>query len=478
MSEKKRKRSTWEALMWSNQFAWQANKIAYIWLVIFSLLISLNTYIGLSFTEYVVNSAYYLVNNEVKIIRVIVTIMSYTVILIIFQVLKLLIDNLKERLKLDISRDFHGQLNNKLARICWEYYENHETFSKIDEVRQNSLATIIDMVDNSISYILLIPTSMIYIYYLLQINIVVIPFYILLVIVFNLKIAGKMFTQIGEYWKEVQPYTRKQNYFFNMCGDRISHQEYRFLRLFNLSSLLWEENFESEFKIKIKIFKKHEITLQTARLIFNIPYIMMMIFIGFEIMQNKHEIGYLIMANSLLNQIIDTCLQTQNSISTNRIKYIFIHTLNDVMNFKEEPTNTFSRNFNSIELKDISYTYPQSAKKALDNFNLSIKKGEKLAIVGVNGSGKTTFTNILSGLIYDYQGSIYDGEELIVLKHFVSCINQDFAQYQMTIKENIAAGNPEKDFTDEEITKLINKVGLGKIIDTLPQGIHTYLGQL
>jgi ATP-binding cassette subfamily B protein len=77
---------------------------------------------------------------------------------------------------------------------------------------------------------------------------------------------------------------------------------------------------------------------------------------------------------------------------------------------------------------------------------------------------------------------IVDGHKGIkagsILRSSVSCILQDFAQYQMTIRENIEVGYANHKFTEDEIWSLLNKVGLKEIVEKLPKGIDTELGQL
>jgi len=210
----------------------------------------------------------------------------------------------------------------------------------------------------------------------------------------------------------------------------------------------------------------------------------MMIFIALEIAAGLHNIGFLIMANTLFNNIINTCLGIQKNLTNNKIESVFIKAYEEVMNYKDDIIISNKIPYKEkiymgdIYMKDITYKYPQSEAKALNKLNLYIKKGEKIAIVGYNGSGKTTCTNILMGLTSKYEGIITDGQNLINLRNSISCILQNFAQYQMTIKENIEAGFAEHKFTDEEIISLLDRVGLKDIVLKLEKGIYTQLGQL
>lgn len=467
-----------EALKRSNEIAIKANKKAYILLILTSIAVSAGTFVNLAFAEYAINSAYNLFGRKKDFNTVISGILAFTVAILLFNGLGLIRQMLSNRLMLDITYYFESTLNDKLGSIKWEYYENNETFIKIHEVRNRTLETFKSMVNSIIFYITVVPTAAVYGYYLFQINIFAVIIYFMLVVVFNLMIAGKMFSQLGHLWEEIQSYSHRQKYFFNFSGDKTTHQEFKFNRLFDYASNLWEKSYDSEYRIRLKIFAKHEITLQTARIIFNLPYVSMMVFIAFEIAAGLHEIGFLVMANSLFNNIINTCLNIQGNITNNRIDSVFIKAFDEVMSYE----NDFSANGlpykGDICLENITYTYPHSKAKALDQLNLYIKRAEKIAIVGYNGSGKTTCTNMLMALTDKFVGKITDGKKAINLRNSISCILQDFAQYQMTIRENIEAGYAGCRLSDEEILSILDKVGLKEVVLKLEKGIDSRLGQL
>jgi len=182
-------------------------------------------------------------------------------------------------------------------------------------------------------------------------------------------------------------------------------------------------------------------------------------------------IGFFTMVNSLLNSITNNINQIQNIINTDIIESVFVWSYNDLLTLEEDVKKSPDIS-KAIHFNRVDYTYPQSTKKALNDFNMHIFKGEKIAIVGKNGSGKTTCMNMLLSLMNPENGQVVGTENII------SCINQDFSHYQMTIKENIIMGYPSKIISDNEIRSLLEKVGLKKEIEGLENGIYTNLGQL
>lgn len=221
----------------------------------------------------------------------------------------------------------------------------------------------------------------------------------------------------------------------------------------------------------------------------NIFYAVISIFILYfvvkEIACGNQEIGYfsVIISNiiSFGYMLKDIGYAFQYDVRDNNVYKSYL----EIMDLDEdiENNNQCLPDKFTIEFKDVIFTYPQSENKALNGFNIKIHENEVIAIVGFNGSGKTTFVNLLTELTKKYQGEIIVNGKVInnemgIIKNSTSCIFQDFLQYSFTIKQNICLGNLEKDFTDEEIENILDKVGLLNYVKTLPNGINTMLGQI
>lgn len=471
----KKKTHTLRALKVANSVAIKSNKKAYIGLILLSLVMTVDVFVSLALAEYTVNCAYNLYSGKTGFKTVVIGMSLFAAAAFAFMLIEMCRRMVENKLMLDVNYYFENNLNSKLASIKWDYYESHDTYLKIHEVRTRTLDVIRSMISSTISYIKAVPITIILGYYLFQINIFAVLIYVVMVVIFN-RSAGKMFDTLGGLWEEIQPYSQKQNYFLGMSGDKVTHQEFKFNRLYGFASKRWETLYNSEYKIRLKIFRKHEITMQAARIIFNIPYIAMLIIVAYEIAMGKHEIGFLFMANQLLNNVIDNFMDVQSQIADNRVNSRFVDIYDEVNNLEDAVDKQAMPVSQEINLTSVTYTYPQSDFKALDGLNFTIKNGEKIAVVGVNGSGKTTCTNILMSLTDNFAGSVTSAGNPI--SPAVSCILQDFAQYQMTVRENIEVGNSTKQFTDDEIITILDKVGLKEIILSFEKGINTPLGQL
>lgn len=136
--------------------------------------------------------------------------------------------------------------------------------------------------------------------------------------------------------------------------------------------------------------------------------------------------------------------------------------------------------FESLEFKNVTFTYPGSDRKIIDNLSFRINKGEKISIVGVNNAGKTTIVKILLRFFDIDSGEIlYNNVNINKISNKslydkITGVFQDFAIMPFTIKENIV-GN--KDYEEEKTSEIIKQLDLCEKIKELPNGINTYLNK-
>ena len=134
----------------------------------------------------------------------------------------------------------------------------------------------------------------------------------------------------------------------------------------------------------------------------------------------------------------------------------------------------------AVEIRDLKFSYVPE-KPLIDDFNLSVKPGQRVAIVGPTGCGKTTFINLLMRFYDPDGGSIeLDGVDTMAmnratLRRSVGMVLQDTWLKAGTIRENIAMGKP--DATDEEVIAAAKQAHAHSFIKRLPQGYNTVIGE-
>jgi len=136
-----------------------------------------------------------------------------------------------------------------------------------------------------------------------------------------------------------------------------------------------------------------------------------------------------------------------------------------------------------LEFKNVSFAYPGSSRKALNDVSLQIRPGDSLALVGENGSGKTTLIKLLTRLYEPTEGRILlDGVALQdwdveALRQRIGVIFQDFGRYQFSVGENIGAGDVRYIDDPERWAKAAETGMAAPFIGEMPEGYETQLGR-
>lgn len=136
----------------------------------------------------------------------------------------------------------------------------------------------------------------------------------------------------------------------------------------------------------------------------------------------------------------------------------------------------------SIEFRDVSFSYPNTTKKVLDHFNYVIQKGDQIGIVGESGAGKSTILRLLLRFYQPSEGNIYinripiDQISFQELHQRFAFLEQETYLFDTTIEKNIAISKP--DATMDEIKTAAQRAGIADFIETLPDGYQTEMGQM
>ncbi|MCH5256709.1 MAG: ABC transporter ATP-binding protein [Lachnospiraceae bacterium] len=137
---------------------------------------------------------------------------------------------------------------------------------------------------------------------------------------------------------------------------------------------------------------------------------------------------------------------------------------------------------NKIELKNITYKYPNTNTLIFDNADMEIPVGKSVGIVGTSGAGKTTVVDILLGLLQLQSGEILaDGVE--VREHYqgwlknIGYIPQTIFMIDSSIRKNVAFGYADEDIDDEKVWEALREAQLDEFVRGLPEGLDTSIGE-
>jgi ABC-type multidrug transport system fused ATPase/permease subunit len=153
-----------------------------------------------------------------------------------------------------------------------------------------------------------------------------------------------------------------------------------------------------------------------------------------------------------------------------------------VSHVKQNLSSELSRIKKSICLERLTYCYPECDQPALQNICLEIKKGQSVGLIGKSGAGKTTLVDVILGLLTPQRGDIkVDGvsiyRDLRSWQNLIGYIPQSIFLMDDTIERNIAFGVPDHLIDLKRLQKAIQSAQLTEVIENLPDGIKTKIGE-
>ncbi len=184
-------------------------------------------------------------------------------------------------------------------------------------------------------------------------------------------------------------------------------------------------------------------------------------------------------------------LQSQFSNLLSGITGIYQNLLymRNLYEFLELPTTdhdageTWTGPIEEVELRGVYFRYPLTERDVLTDVSFKVSRGQTLALVGENGAGKSTIVKLITGLYQPTAGQILvNGQDArrfspSSLREQMSTVFQDFGQYQMTVRENIALGDVEAVADDDAVMRAAAQAGADEFIEQLPEGYDNMLGR-
>jgi len=137
-----------------------------------------------------------------------------------------------------------------------------------------------------------------------------------------------------------------------------------------------------------------------------------------------------------------------------------------------------------IAFEDVGFSYPGGTGPAVEGLNLHIRSGELIALVGENGAGKSTLVKLLLRFYDAQKGAVRIGGVDVrdmdpeALRSRIGVLFQDYATYELSVKENIIMGWPYRDIEDERIAKSLKDSRSEWLISKLPNGLESKVGRL
>ena len=140
-------------------------------------------------------------------------------------------------------------------------------------------------------------------------------------------------------------------------------------------------------------------------------------------------------------------------------------------------------NFQNIELVNLSFRYKTTNTMILEDVNVLIETGDRIGIVGGSGSGKSTFSDLLLGLIEPTHGSILingcemEAKRLRAWQNIIAHVPQDLFIQNSSLAENVAFGLAKNEIDVARVMEVLDDVGMAEFVMSLPKGVWSFLGE-
>ena len=289
---------------------------------------------------------------------------------------------------------------------------------------------------------------------------------------------------------------RKANYYRELLLGKIHSKELRIFKLKNRFLDLWSMSFRKFSNAKYKFEKKAMLLSSIPGVLQHIISLGLTLYFLYIVYIDKLTVGDFVFLQRIMFNLVWRMAEIVNIFSreiSESYKYIEKYEnftgnisknqFNDLADYKLNKFNITEGEFGELCFENVTYSYPNQEGNAVENINFKIKKGEVVSLLGYNGSGKTTMSKLMCGILQDYEGKITlnnkDIKEILEedLYRYFGIGFQDFTKYSLSLNENVGFGMIEKINAREEIQKAIEKGNLTDIIDTLPNGTDTIIGK-
>lgn len=450
----------------SFKYLWRASKSNVFVLLLVIPLQALLPSITLYIANYLIDNVYSLSN---KILYIVLA--AWGLSFLLNNVFAPLVTLVQGKLTDDLTFKLNYDIMKKSEEIeTIDYYEDHNFYNDIEILSSESswrpvnlLVFGTSIISNAILFV-----SMLFIFASFHL---LIALAMLFVLVPQAIIAYSLQAQAFETLVSNSEESRKLEYYSQTL---LSSKSIKEVRLYNLYKFFIDKYTASFNKIKKGVHKERKKKFRNSLFFLIVTALISVgtfIYIIYSIRKGSLGLGAIMLFAS---SVVYAMNSMSRLIEDSSLLYDTLLYMEKFFKFNEIKTDVECGNhempddIDSIEFKNISFTYPNGDKKSLNNISFSVNKGEKIAIVGENGAGKTTLVKLLSRFY-----KLDDGDILIsgvpisnysyeAYREKIAAIFQDFAKFDLSIRENIVISDLNKKENKNEIELALKKSGFDK----------------
>lgn len=406
-------------------------------------------------------------------------IIIYGILLLILTILGYIDNYPEQKLKHGLYLDFKLQSLRKMKTIDYLEYQKLGTgnlIQKIEEGATSSTNIIMNFYLNVFRKLL--PTSLFSLIFIYQVK-KELTLFILVGYLFVILITNLILKRLYNLKEDILVNSEYLNK--HLVRGFMELVVFRTNKKYDMEIEITENGIKDIVNNKVKIKLVHELFFTLFELLVSILQVLIL---SFSVLKSNLSVGAVVTIITLIGKSYQPIAIFNVEYVDYKLNKIAVKRYLDFLNLKDDSNLTIGKKLKhftpTITFKNVTYKYPDSKKILITNLNLTIKKYEKLAIVGETGSGKSTIIKLIIGLLKDYQGEILISNEnlsnlnLNDLYNNITYISQESPIFDGTLRENIVF---DKKISDQEIIKVLKLVSLEKFYLHLEKGLDTELGE-
>lgn len=393
----------------------------------------------------------------------------------------------------DIFEAVNTMLFDKATHVELECYENAEFYNRFTLAMKDCEKNLTQILENQCEILASGLASVFALYYMFSIDHFVIVF-IAGPLIGNF-VFGKMINEVKfRMKKECVPYQRRMDYVNRMLYLADYAKEIRMSGIFHVLKQVYDEGFKGVLG-KIKEYRKRKVFLLLMRNIFTFVIIFQgVIFYSlYRVMvSGTMRISGFTVLVSAMTAVAHMVIQSSKAVIQSYEYSLYIANLREFLEYEpkvdELQTGLLPKACEEtakdglvIKFHNVSFAYFGQEKLSLHDINMTIQRNEKIAVVGHNGAGKTTFVKLLMRL-YDVSGGEiqYCGRNIKELdlpeyRRLYGTAFQDYQVFAMTVAENVLMRRPQNDDDYRKVEDCLKRTGVYGKVSQLPHGMDTVL---
>jgi ATP-binding cassette subfamily B protein len=396
---------------------------------------------------------------------------------------------LSERLSLKVLDHLSDILHKKSIEVDLEYYENPDYYDTLHRAQRGAIHKPTSAFNNSI---LLLQNLL----SMIGMMAILISFHwIVIFIVFVAVIPGLVFRLFFSHrlfsWDRSTTAAQRHAYYYNylLTGD-VNAKE---IRLFQLGPLFIKRFHDVRLDLrteKLTISRKRSFAEILSQFVTVFTIYGSFGFMAWRAIYGYITLGDLIMYYQAFQRGLNYFANLLKSAAAVYEDTLYLSNLFEFLNLQpriigpEKPVPMFKKLESGITLANVSFVYPSTHRRVLNDISVNIKPGEHVALVGRNGAGKSTLIKLICRLYDPAIGTIQmDGIDIQQfdvdkLRQQISVVFQDFVRYHLRVKDNVWFGNIQLDEQSDLIQQSAMSAGIDSVIQNLPHQYDSILGKM